>query len=1419
MESIKWTCRKKTINNNIVWLCDQNQKVLEKIKEHFQSSSPGSLQGNTKLPSPVNITLGPANFGPSEIFCRDTTGYTKLGEWNLRLDNTPQHGGRLNNGDIWNIRSSVGANGDWSGANLLNGGRWNDWLGFSIVDANNVNTQPAFFDIYSSQEFTQRWFVLLRNKSNPNSYYLFSKVAINSFRYINNADSDTYLVYTNDNPDPNNKTIHYDNLNIPMEKFFNGQSGGTPINNSIYEIFLKPFIRPTYPIEAESNITPIPTLSSDFFSKLFLWFDANDPNADGTNTFNNNDDINYWNDKSVNKIKMIRGNNSTMDRWSSDINTGKSGDIGRNASRIRLAKIKTKFKNGLSVIRFNGTNWFNGMSFNDPNTKILQEKKSRLANYTIVLVHYLTESGGSYASNTLFSIGGERDIELHIGFNNFERGGPTLAISDWNQNRSAIYPVDLLNKWAITTITKNNVIQTHINGTLVNPGFYRDGLPFNSDHCVVTGSLFLSFGAINNQQEGGDGFKGDLAEIMFFNNPLNDDERQKVEGHLAKKWNLVSLLPDSNNYTTDPNSSAQLFLKTNYEGTSAYFSVGKYSSSKLKTIGPKALQSIKVPNGYEAVLYQNIDFTGYATSITSDVPDLSTIKDSLNTNFSWNIQMQSLIVRKYIPPPTNIIDAQFTEVKFLSKDNKEGLLATLPAVKIIALDPNSSQNVLLGDPNNINSVYWYRSPDLQFSAPFNPKKISNLQIWLDGADPLGNGQPPKNNTVINTWFDKSGKGNNLKAQKTATYTTSSKSLNFNRSLYNSIDTLVYPTDTYIIVRVNDTNGPFDICSLAPNGLDDFNSLTFGEYTRGRWHNGSSGFSRTPNAIAPSNETSTDFLIMRWSLADNNFSIGRNGEQIVFTNSYTWNKNPKYFQLGSRFYNDAGNNLVGNIAEVVVFNKILSNTERQSIEGYLAWKWGLQSKLPGHPYASIPRKPFDLSSMGRLQLWLDSNDSSTLTLSGSNVSQWNDKSGNGNNFTVTPNFQPPTFKDANSGISFVANQVMISAKSVTTNNNTTIFFVGNVINNKDDFDYIVAFTQQDLAFRWNPRNKFGDNSNGDFSLDSGYIINGRNATTDFTKRTLVNFVVQNGGSGQLTLSTDRNFGSDRFFKGVMCELLIFNTPLTPVQIQEIQGYLATKWGLQSNLPNHLYYSKPPTKTPFNLNLITSAKLWVWLDANDINGDGSSLANGTEITTWKNKTIYSSDATKVGGSSPQVLANNLNGKSVLDLRSNTQFAFSFGTNLRNYTIFTVQFGKENNDYQRLLNGGSKTKDSLPLWGFDKDNSWLAWFGSTTSTNPSQYSNNKWSMADVVFNNSGNVTTLSFNGTPLNQKNGSNVLIDGMLIGSHAGNGGQFWKGLVAEIIIFNGLIDDEEREMVQGYLASKWGLTANLPDSHPYKKNFI
>ena len=44
------------------------------------------------------------------------------------------------------------------------------------------------------------------------------------------------------------------------------------------------------------------------------------------------------------------------------------------------------------------------------------------------------------------------------------------------------------------------------------------------------------------------------------------------------------------------------------------------------------------------------------------------------------------------------------------------------------------------------------------------------------------------------------------------------------------------------------------------------------------------------------------------------------------------------------------NWPGYIGEVVIYGVALTDTQRQKIEGYLAWKWGLQSSLPpGHPY--------------------------------------------------------------------------------------------------------------------------------------------------------------------------------------------------------------------------------------------------------------------------------------------------------------------------------------------------------------------------------------------------------------------------------------------------------------------------------------
>ncbi|MDC3319935.1 hypothetical protein OAV61_09255, partial [Flavobacteriaceae bacterium] len=53
----------------------------------------------------------------------------------------------------------------------------------------------------------------------------------------------------------------------------------------------------------------------------------------------------------------------------------------------------------------------------------------------------------------------------------------------------------------------------------------------------------------------------------------------------------------------------------------------------------------------------------------------------------------------------------------------------------------------------------------------------------------------------------------------------------------------------------------------------------------------------------------------------------------------------------------------------------------------------------------------------------------------------------------------------------------------------------------------------------------------------------------------------------------------------------------------------------------------------------------------------------------------------------------------------------------------------------------------------------------------------------------------------------------IGSDAA--GNSFDGMVAEVIIVESSVSDNDRQKIEGYLAHKWGLAANLPADHPYK----
>lgn len=99
-----------------------------------------------------------------------------------------------------------------------------------------------------------------------------------------------------------------------------------------------------------------------------------------------------------------------------------------------------------------------------------------------------------------------------------------------------------------------------------------------------------------------------------------------------------------------------------------------------------------------------------------------------------------------------------------------------------------------------------------------------------------------------------------------------------------------------------------------------------------------------------------------------YYIGRD-DSVIFGNVPTW-------KLGEFLYYDG---------EVTI-------SQREEIEGHLAWKWNLQSNLPSsHPYKNYSPNPFFPTQISNCYVWLDGNDAATITKNiSSNVISWNSK---------------------------------------------------------------------------------------------------------------------------------------------------------------------------------------------------------------------------------------------------------------------------------------------------------------------------------------------------------------------------------------------------------------------------------------------
>ena len=369
-------------------------------------------------------------------------------------------------------------------------------------------------------------------------------------------------------------------------------------------------------------------------------------------------------------------------------------------------------------------------------------------------------------------------------------------------------------------------------------------------------------------------------------------------------------------------------------------------------------------------------------------------------------------------------------------------------------------------------------------------------------------------------------------------------------------------------------------------------------------------------------------------------------------------------------------------EILMYNQYLGDTDRRNIEGYLAQKWGLTSTLPaGHPgltqnylggggastRQSFTKTPyfrvFLPTSFVGCTLWLDA--SQDTTANGVSIASLVDRSGSGNSLTPSGTISAATnFLQGRTVYNFGSSRAsktnfpwQTSFTQIVLVKCTTGNWLSSLVSGGAYLSYIFAGNENLINVNnfFDPRDSsvalatsvFTTAADGVSSwviLSLGYqsgATSASNYTINGTVRTTATSTAVSSAlssTNQLWLNGN---GSSSFDTGTyVAEMMHYNAVLTSSQRQQVESYLAQKWGLVRYLPtDHGFYTNPGggpqvgvVKTTITMTQraspIVSAGLLFHLDAGNpasYSGSGSTwndLAGSGLTTTLFNSPTYNS-----------------------------------------------------------------------------------------------------------------------------------------------------------------------------------------------------
>lgn len=468
------------------------------------------------------------------------------------------------------------------------------------------------------------------------------------------------------------------------------------------------------------------------------------------------------------------------------------------------------------------------------------------------------------------------------------------------------------------------------------------------------------------------------------------------------------------------------------------------------------------------------------------------------------------------------------------------------------------------------------------------------------------------------------------------------------------------------------------------------------------------------------------------------------------------------------------------------------------------------------------------------LWLDGKDPAgtrTIPSTGATVSTWVDKSISAKHGTSTGT---PTYV-AGGGINFDGSSYFLNQTFIQNLSQRSIFIIfqetthviyGGILsviptpNSGNDYSTTtgLAYATNDNSFlaygndggyissigNANPLPKaiYHDSMNG--TIGSAFLngTNTTNVTANYTAGTCSGY-----GVGGRWLAGSMS-GSYRL-NGVIYEILFFNRLLGTAERRQIEGYLSQKWSLTGSLPashpglgttinNIVQLSRLPYYKVFDPKTISSLALW--LDA----ADSTTVSGTSPITAWTDKSSAGRTVTITSG--PTYGTTIRNGLKTMSFNNNvisSSIASAVGTG--DFTLIAAWY-QSSAGTNTVLSLGTVASSSQSLgYSGDKYNfyqygslesayttgpGWVIQVGTRISSIKRVYITG--TIGSVPASDSFNVTD-----TTITIGKGDNFAI----------------TGEIAEIMVYTGTMSDTNRQLLEGYLSQKWGLTGSLPVDHP------